>query len=112
MTPQHERATALGDSRLAELQATHTEAEMTIILGAASALACCDLIYHELQSPKAVEAMNDLFNSLITMTAMAVNLVVDDKVSELITIARQMVNDVNEAATSAIVTPNNVIQLS
>lgn len=112
MTPQQERATALRDSRLAELQATHTEAEMTIILGAASALACCDLIYHKLQSPKAVEAMNDLFNSLITMTAMAVNLVVDDKVSELITIARQMVNDVNEAATSAIVTPNNVIQLA
>lgn len=112
MTPQQERATALRDRRLAELQATHTEAEMTIILGAASALACCDLIYHELQSPKAVEAMNNLLDSLITMTAMTVNLVVDDKVSELITIARQMVNDVNEAATSAIVTPNNVIQLA
>ena len=117
MTPQQERATALRDSRLAELQATHTEAEMTIILGAASALACCDLIYHELQSPKAVEAMNDLFESVITSTAGLVGLAPAESeenealVTKLMGIARQLVNDVNEAADSKIITSNNVIQL-
>ena len=40
MTPQQERAVALRDERLQQLSSEHTQAEMTVIMAAASAMAC------------------------------------------------------------------------
>ena len=117
MTPQQERAVALRDERLQRLSSEHTQAEMTVIMAAASAMACCDLIYHELQSTNSVAAMNDLFESVITSTAGLVGLSPaaseenEELVTKLLGIARQLVNDVNEAADSKIITANNVIQM-
>lgn len=117
MTPQQERAVALRDERLQQLSSEHTQAEMAVIMAAASAMACCDLIYHELQSPNSVAAMNDLFESVITSTAGLVGLAPaaseenEELVIKLLGIARALVTEVNEVADSKIVTANNVIQM-
>lgn len=117
MTPQQERAVALRDERLHQLTGEHTQAEMTVIMAAASAMACCDLIYRELQSPNAVAAMNDLFESVVTSAAGLVGLSPaaddgnDELVAKLMGIARQLVDDVNEMADSKIITTDNAIQL-
>lgn len=113
MTPQQERAAAHKDKRIAELEAIHSKAEMTVLLGAASTLAICDVIYNELQTPRAVEAMNDLFNTAITMTALHAGFTQedDDLVGELIQKGRELVNEVNDLADSKIITANNVIQM-
>lgn len=114
MTPQQERAAALKDQRIHELTAEHTEGEMTLILAGASAMATCDLIYHELQTPRAVDAMNDIFNTAISMTALVAGFKPeedDDRVGELLAKARELVNEINEAATSHVITADNVIQM-
>lgn len=117
MTPQQERAVTLRDERLYQLTGEHTQAEMTLIMASASAIACCDLIYRELQSPVAVAAMNDLLESVIVSTAGLVGLSPEQSednealVTKLMGIARQLVNDVNDAADSKIITADNAIQL-
>ena len=117
MTPQQQRAVALRDERLHQLTGEHTQAEMTVIMAAASAMSCCDLIYRELQSPAATAAMNDLFESVIVSISGLVGLspaeseANEELVTKLLGIARRLVNDVNEAADSKIITANNVIQL-
>lgn len=117
MTPQQERAVALRDQRLHELTGEHTQAEMTLIMAAASSMACCDMLYREVKSPRAVDALNDLFESVITSTAGLVGLspAEDNENEELIVrllqIARKLIDDVNEAADSKIITADNVIQL-
>lgn len=117
MTPQQERAVALRDQRLHELTGEHTQAEMTVIMAAASAMACCDMIYRELQSPMSVMAMNDLFESVIVSTAGLVGLspaeseANEELVTKLLGIARELINEVNEAADSKIITADSAIQL-
>lgn len=117
MTPQQQRAVDVRNERLHQLTGEHTQAEMTLILACASAIACCDLIYGELQSPNAVAAMNDLFESVVVSTAGLVGLspaeseANEELVGKMIEIARTLVNDVNDAAESKIITADNAIQM-